>query len=158
MKSNNSLLIGIIIILAGIIIGGLFALKNVTKVQSKETIEAAARSDYSSRPAAPQTNDRRDDNYGYRQENIRQSGGLDDLIDVVCNEKLDASDISHLSKADMRILRNAVYARHGYKFKSADLQDYFSRYSWYSPRKTVIPETELSATEQANIMLIKSYE
>lgn len=66
-------------------------------------------------------------------------------------------DISGLSSADKRILRNAIYARHGYIFKSADLRDYFSRYAWYTPRYADV-SGQLSEIERDNVMFIKSYE
>lgn len=43
----------------------------------------------------------------------------------------DGGDIEQLSDEDLRIAINEIYARHGYHFKSADLQDYFSNTSWY---------------------------
>ncbi|MEZ4466898.1 MAG: YARHG domain-containing protein [bacterium] len=36
-----------------------------------------------------------------------------------------------LSADRLRLLRNAAYARHGYPFKSSDLQDYFRSTRWY---------------------------
>ncbi len=32
-----------------------------------------------------------------------------------------------------RLLRNLVYARHGYIFRSEDLRAVFSRFTWYEP-------------------------
>ena len=43
-------------------------------------------------------------------------------------EKLD-----WLPKKNLRILRNSIFARYGYIFKSQDLQDYFGNKSWYIP-------------------------
>lgn len=50
----------------------------------------------------------------------------------------DDSDLSSLkiyryedSKEDLRLLRNLIYAKHGYKFKSDDLQKIFSDFDWY---------------------------
>jgi hypothetical protein len=37
------------------------------------------------------------------------------------------------SKEELKILRNTVYAQHGYAFKTKDLQDYFSQFEWYMP-------------------------
>lgn len=37
------------------------------------------------------------------------------------------------SKKSLRLLRNLVYAKHGYKFKSADLKKIFSEFDWYKP-------------------------
>ena len=40
---------------------------------------------------------------------------------------------SDLPKDQYRYLRNLIYARHGYIFKSADLNEYFSKFNWYKP-------------------------
>lgn len=36
------------------------------------------------------------------------------------------------SKADLRIVRNMIYARHGRQFESKDLQEFFNSQSWYT--------------------------
>ena len=41
------------------------------------------------------------------------------------------SELSKLSKSQLRLARNEIYARHGRKFNSKDLQDYFNSCSWY---------------------------
>lgn len=70
-------------------------------------------------------------------------------------EYLTYNDISHLNKAELRILRNAIYAMHNRKFKSADLAQIFSSYSWYTP---LYDEVSLSKLEQENVQFIKKYE
>ena len=35
------------------------------------------------------------------------------------------------SKIDLRIMRNEIYARHGYVFKDNELRNYFEKQSWY---------------------------
>ncbi len=42
-------------------------------------------------------------------------------------------DLYGLNKSDLEIMRNEIYARHGWIFKRADLQKYFSAQSWYRP-------------------------
>ena len=43
--------------------------------------------------------------------------------------------IKIFSKDDLRILRNTIYAKYGYKFKSKDLNEIFSKTDWYSPKE-----------------------
>ncbi|HWA35445.1 MAG TPA: YARHG domain-containing protein [Cyclobacteriaceae bacterium] len=38
------------------------------------------------------------------------------------------------NKMGLRQLRNHVFARYGYRFKSEDLKEYFSKFYWYQPR------------------------
>ncbi len=61
------------------------------------------------------------------------------------------------SKSLLRLMRNEIYARHGYKFASADLAAYFAKTSWYSPVSDN-SKIKLSALEQLNINIIKHYE
>jgi len=68
-----------------------------------------------------------------------------------------SSDLSGLTKAELRILRNAIYARHGYKFKSADLRQFFSQFSWYYPQYSNV-EGSLSKIERQNVATIQSWE
>jgi hypothetical protein len=67
------------------------------------------------------------------------------------------SILEELDKQQLRIIRNSIYARHGYNFKSSDLQDYFSKFSWYSGTKVDV-DNELTEIDKLNIQNIISYE
>jgi hypothetical protein len=54
-------------------------------------------------------------------------------------------------------MRNEILARHGWKFQSKDLQEYFGRQSWYKPGNDN-NAIKLHVIEQLNIQLIKSEE
>lgn len=71
--------------------------------------------------------------------------------------KLTYSDIADLTSSEMRILRNSIYARHSYKFQSADLQEFFGRMSWYRPLYSDV-SYDLSEIEKYNIMFLKNHE
>ena len=73
---------------------------------------------------------------------------------------LTDEDVSALSAEQLRIARNEIYARHGYIFRSEDLQTYFSGKEWYSPSVLAdnFSDEMLSALELANLDLIKKYE
>lgn len=45
--------------------------------------------------------------------------------------------LNELSREELRIMRNALFAFHGYKFNSQDLLDYFSNFEWYEPNPYV---------------------
>jgi len=40
-------------------------------------------------------------------------------------------DNIELSKEDLKLIRNMIYAQHGYVFKDMKLQDFFSKFKWY---------------------------
>ncbi|MED4050383.1 TcaA 3rd/4th domain-containing protein [Priestia megaterium] len=71
--------------------------------------------------------------------------------------KLSYSDISSLNSGELRLARNEIYARHGYVFKSKDLQAYFYGKSWYTP-DSLFRDSYLSSVEKYNVDFIKSYE
>ncbi|GHU60520.1 hypothetical protein FACS1894121_0770 [Bacteroidia bacterium] len=70
---------------------------------------------------------------------------------------LTASDLRYLSKQDLKIMRNEIFARHGYIFKTSEMKNYFQNQSWYSPRYDNV-NSMLTTTELKNIDLIKKYE
>jgi len=56
----------------------------------------------------------------------------------------------NLPKDQYRLLRNLVYARHGYIFKSEDLKAIFNQFSWYKPNPD-FKESDLSKEEKAYV-------
>ena len=54
-------------------------------------------------------------------------------------------------------MRNEIYARHGYIFKTQKMIEYFNNQSWYNPRFNNV-EAQLSVIEKKNIKFIQSYE
>lgn len=83
-------------------------------------------------------------------------GGNISQFNWLSTYRIQPQQLAGISKANLRILRNAVFAIHGYKFNSADLQQYFGRFAGYRPVSAVTPN--FNQVEQANITLIKSYE
>ncbi|PID23620.1 YARHG domain-containing protein [Sporosarcina sp. P7] len=72
------------------------------------------------------------------------------------HSKLVETQLYGFSKSDLRIARNEIYARHGYIFKSEDLQKYFNSQTWYKPDPSY--HSELTDIEQHNVTLIQSLE
>lgn len=70
---------------------------------------------------------------------------------------LSVSDIQGLTKWDLKVMRNEIYARHGYIFKTQEMITYFNSQSWYNPRYNNVDEW-LSAIEKKNIKFIQNYE
>jgi hypothetical protein len=60
-----------------------------------------------------------------------------------------------LSREQLRLARNEIYARRGRFFRDQQLAAYFGRFDWYKPSAWDVP---LNAVEQANINLIASME
>jgi hypothetical protein len=68
---------------------------------------------------------------------------------------LSSSELSSYSTKQLRYIRNEIFARHGYLFKSADLNQYFRSQPWYKAQGKSI---SLSEIEQLNVILIKGLE
>lgn len=73
------------------------------------------------------------------------------------DRELNLQQIQNLCPASLRVLRNAIYARHGRTFKSEDLQALFNEYPWYEASPTYT-DSLLTATDKHNIALIKQVE
>ena len=43
-------------------------------------------------------------------------------------------NLAVLDASELRLLRNMIFAQYGYRFRSTDLQEWFSQFSWYEPR------------------------
>ena len=83
------------------------------------------------------------------------------------SERLVAQDdLKSLSSNDRELMRNEIYARHGWIFKRQDLQQHFSSQSWYKPagapeNREVVDNrvaTLLNSVEKQNAQKILDYE
>ncbi len=71
---------------------------------------------------------------------------------------LKKEDVANMYKGDLELIRNAIYARHGYSFKNRRMRYVFDRHvDWYMPLKTNVL-AELTEVELVNIDLLKRYE
>ncbi|MBK3520050.1 YARHG domain-containing protein [Carboxylicivirga marina] len=70
---------------------------------------------------------------------------------------LKETDIAGLSTKQLRIMRNEIFARYGYSFKSEDLSNYFSSKEWYNPVSDNVDQY-LTEVEKKNIKLIRKLE
>jgi len=70
---------------------------------------------------------------------------------------IDLISLGKLQGKSFRLLRNAIYAKHGHIFASEELTEYFSRFDWYKPTKTV-SYADLSEVERKNIEMIQKFE
>ena len=76
-------------------------------------------------------------------------------------EKLTRADLEGLTKEQLRLARNEIYARHGMIFGVSDLDNYFATKSWYKPTipfKDFDNKVEMSIVEEQNIILIQQVE
>jgi len=71
--------------------------------------------------------------------------------------KLQESELTNYNKEELKMMRNEIFAFHGYKFKSADLKKYFSDQKWYKPLESN-DMISLNSIEKYNVALIRKIE
>lgn len=69
--------------------------------------------------------------------------------------RITVRELISLSKKDLRIARNEIYARKGRFFKSRDLQVHFGKFSWYQPHTW---NPSLTRLERLNVRTIQAVE
>lgn len=73
------------------------------------------------------------------------------------NTILKESDLKNLRKLDLQILRNTIFARHGFTFKKQTYKDFFNPIAWYIPVSDNV-DKELTDLERDNIKLLLRFE
>jgi len=79
------------------------------------------------------------------------------LYPEVGTRPLTQTEIEGKTPAELRIMRNEVFARHSYAFRTSAMHDYFAGQTWYPPRYDDV-STLLTRIEVANLELIRKYE
>lgn len=80
-----------------------------------------------------------------------------DVSWMLQNAVLDIHYLGRFSKSQLRLMRNEILARHGWRFQSKDLQEYFGAKDWYKPEANNNAIT-LNIIEQTNLQMLKSEE
>lgn len=70
---------------------------------------------------------------------------------------LEKDFVANLTKADIFILRNSIFARHGFAFRDKQLRIYFESFDWYMPVFGDVKD-DLTEIEKQNIDLLLRYE
>ena len=73
------------------------------------------------------------------------------------SRELTVEDVENLMESELKMMRNEIYARHGYCFKNKEYRHHFEEQEWYVPMGVDIRE-QLTDIEAKNIDLIYEYE
>lgn len=73
------------------------------------------------------------------------------------NTLLTKSQVENLKRGDLIIIRNTIYARHGYSFKNRPLRIFFDAQDWYIPVHSDI-KSDFTKIEKENIKLLFKFE
>lgn len=102
----------------------------------------------------------------YFHYNVNNKGDIlklnkDNLIGrdfyYISNRFIKSEELLNISASTLKLMRNEVFASYGYDFKSKDLKEYFSQFSWYKPHLKNV-DTYLTELEKINIQMIQSVE
>ncbi len=66
---------------------------------------------------------------------------------------LQGEDLLYISPRELRIIRNEIFARYGYRFKDPVMQNYFGQQDWYKPLYDDVGKF-ITPLEKANIDFI----
>lgn len=69
---------------------------------------------------------------------------------------LNEGDVKNLRKLDLQIIKNTIFARHGYAFKKQTFRNFFDPVEWYVPVKSNV-DNDLTAIENKNIKLLDRF-
>lgn len=72
-------------------------------------------------------------------------------------QPLSANYVKSLSKADVQLLINTIYAKNGYIFETAELQRLFDGQSWYHGTVRDAKQITFSKQDQSNLNLLLQY-
>jgi len=82
-----------------------------------------------------------------------------DVLKVNPSKKLlTKQDVENMHTGDLEVIRNSIFARHGYSFKTRKMRYIFDQYvEWYMPVSDDV-RGQLTDVEQKNVDLLKRYE
>ncbi|RKS96502.1 YARHG domain-containing protein [Chryseobacterium defluvii] len=71
-------------------------------------------------------------------------------------QKLTEKELKNLRKLDLEIIKNSVFARHGYSFKKDTYRYFFEQTDWYIPVSSNV-DNDLSPMEKENVVLLNRF-
>lgn len=99
-----------------------------------------------------------DDEYEdyYEEDEYAEENNSSYILENSDSEYLTEDDLLDLSSKELTYARNEIYARHGYVFKSSELNNYFGQQDWYEADYEF--DGNLDDVEKYNVELILSYQ
>ena len=82
----------------------------------------------------------------------------DYIIEDISSRYLEEDELINYTKSELALIRNEIFAKHGYMYETEPYITYFENKYWYEGYRTDISYDELTLEEQSNIKLIKSLE
>lgn len=89
----------------------------------------------------------------YTNEDIEKDAFLFPSDSVLITE----GELEKLDDKTVELIKNEIYARHGYIFTNRALKKYFESFNWYEPNEEYSPNL-LNQTEKVNLKTIKKFQ
>ena len=94
---------------------------------------------------------------GFTKALAKELGPSNIRVNAIAPGIINTEMNSYLSKDELALARNEIFARHGHTFDKAEYRNYFNSQQWYTPIGKTNMNT-FSDIEIYNINFIKSYE
>lgn len=94
--------------------------------------------------------------YSYKTTKYRTSTAAVFTINA-SKQKLTEKELKNLRKLDLQIIKNTVFARHGYSFKKETYRNFFENTDWYVPVSNNV-DVDLTPLEKENVALLARLE
>lgn len=91
------------------------------------------------------------------EEAAASDGDVDGIYPEASLRLLTDADLVGKSKLDLKMMRNEIFARHGYIFKTKDMKEHFEHQYWYEGKYNDV-SSMLTTIEKKNVALIQKYE
>ena len=158
-RSKTRLLVGVgSLIGLMLVISGTLIVKDFNKPEPKANV-AATKTAAKSKDKDVEKIDQASQDQPSTEEKKQESPNLSSseyILPASDQSVMSEGDVADLTKEQLRLARNEIYARHGYVFQSEDLQTYFSSKSWYQQEPDF--DGSLNEVEKENINFIKERE
>src|SRR5574341_2151254 len=100
-------------------------------------------------PVAPPVQEKQNEALGIPEHLSKVEGFI-----VSPDRVITESELQGRSKAELRVMRNEVYAHHGRVFQSSDLHDYFTQKPWYR-QNPAYSDSLLTEVDKENVRVIQ---
>jgi hypothetical protein len=84
---------------------------------------------------------------------IDQQNSLPGKYQIASERILSENDIANIDKYELKLMKNEIFARYGYIFKTPEMKAYFESQNWYKPKYDDVT-SYLTEIEKSNIALI----
>ncbi|MFN5323738.1 MAG: YARHG domain-containing protein [Bacteroidota bacterium] len=92
-----------------------------------------------------------------QEQNQSESNPIPGEYPLASSRLLVLDDIIDMSPHDQTLMRNEIFARHGYAFKTQWLLEHFSQFPWYKPMYQDV-SSRLSEIEKRNVKFLLEHE